>query len=1206
MRHAILQTDLLIVPDAAEDERFADSPFVTGEPYIRFYAGAPLVTGDGQALGTLCIMDRVPRQLTQSQQNALGVLGRQVVAQLDLRHHTRELVEGETRLFEVFRSCPVALSIHRWRDRTFVDANVAFCRLLGWSRDDVIGHTTQELHIIDETASAELRSRLASRKELRDVEIAVRTRAGEIRHVLMGAAIVELRGEQHAITTFVDISARKSAEEALAQAEGNRRAVWQSALDTIITMDESGTIIDVNPAVEKAFGHRPEDLVGRSLADALIPPAMRDAHRNGLARFLDTGQAAILGRRLELSALRADGTTFPVELTVVSVAKGDRPLFIGTVRDITERREAQERIEHLNRVYAVLSDVNQSIVREPDSRVLLEAACRIAVERGRFRMAWIGLLHAPGDQLRIAAHAGATDDTLDILRSMNVGGERFGECAVTIQTLRSGQHSVCNDIASDPRAASWREVALQRDYRSMASFPLKAAQDVIGTFNLYAEESGFFTADELRLLDDLAVDISFALELSRRETERRAAEDRHARQRSALIGLTDERESAAGDVTAALREIGETAAKTLGVARVSIWRYNRDHSALECVDLYESGAAQHSSGIVLSAVNYPSYFRALAELEVLAAEHAVTDPLTREFAEDYLRPLGVTSMLDVPINIGGIRDGVLCHEHVGPPRQWTTDEKTFAVAMANLVSLALESGERRQAEAALRASEERFRQLAENIQEVFWMIDPTSNHLLYISPAYEKVWGRTCASLYESPRTWVDAIHSDDRERITSAAATKHARGDYDETYRIQRPDGAVRWIHDRAFPIRGASGDVLRVVGTAEDITEWRQLEEQLRQSQKMEAIGQLAGGVAHDFNNILTVIQGYASLLTAEPIPRDVTDAAEQIVHATERASSLTRQLLAFSRRQVMQPRRVDLNDIVSNLAQMLQRIVAADVRLQVNLHPRPLLTRADPGMLDQVLMNLVVNARDAMPGSGQLVIDTSERTLTEDEARTIANATPGRHVCMRVTDTGTGISPDRLSRIFEPFFTTKEPGKGTGLGLATVFGIVAQHRGSMQVASEVGRGTTFQVLLPAAEATAESQTDDLAKPKARRGTETILVVEDEPSVRRLTRVILERHGYHVLEAVHGMDALRVWDAHLGAIDLLLTDIVMPGGMSGRDLATRLLARNPQLRVTFTSGYSAEIAGRELPLREGQEFLQKPAPAELLLETVRRCLDG
>ncbi|MBL9139305.1 MAG: response regulator [Verrucomicrobiales bacterium] len=389
------------------------------------------------------------------------------------------------------------------------------------------------------------------------------------------------------------------------------------------------------------------------------------------------------------------------------------------------------------------------------------------------------------------------------------------------------------------------------------------------------------------------------------------------------------------------------------------------------------------------------------------------------------------------------------------------------------------------------------------------------------------------------------------------------------------------------------------------QDITERRLLEEQLRQSQKMEAIGQLAGGVAHDFNNILAVIVMQVELLAdTEGLSDEVRDAMDEIRTAAKRAADLTQQLLLFSRRQVMQPRVLDLNEVVTNVAKMLQRIIGEDVRMQISLHPQPLHTRADGGMLDQVLLNLAVNSRDAMPGGGQLRIATCERFLADEDARLLSGTSPGRYVCLHFADTGTGIAPEHLDRIFEPFYTTKEPGKGTGLGLATVFGIVKQHAGAITVESTVGVGTEFRVCLPAFAAEIEPSYERSATTAPRGGGQTILLVEDEASVRTLTRRVLVRAGYRVLEAPHGLAALEIGLQDPSEIDILFTDIVMPEGIGGRELAARLQERNSSLRVVFTSGYSADIAGREFSLKAGQIFLPKPAAIDDISEAVRKCL--
>ncbi len=515
--------------------------------------------------------------------------------------------------------------------------------------------------------------------------------------------------------------------------------------------------------------------------------------------------------------------------------------------------------------------------------------------------------------------------------------------------------------------------------------------------------------------------------------------------------------------------------------------------------------------------------------------------------------------------------------------------------------------ERKCAEAALRASEAKYRTLVERMGEGLLMVDNAdvmqfANQFFCEMTGYAaaELLGRNASELLLAPA---------ERERMRQR---NHDRQQgLSDSYEVQlryRSGKLIRCRHT-ATPMFDANGAVSGSMAIIVDITQNQKLEEQLRQSQKMEAIGQLSGGVAHDFNNILAAMIMQTDLANMiENLPEEARDSFKELRASAERAAHLTRQLLLFSRKQVMQPRVMDLNDSVTNLTNMLQRIVGEDVHIQLNLHPRPAVVRADAGMLDQVLLNLVVNARDAMPNGGRLIIETTEKTVDDSEAGLNSDLSPGRYFRLRVTDTGHGIAPEILPRIFEPFFTTKEPGKGTGLGLATVFGIIKQHGGAVQVESEPGRSTSFSVFLPA-RATEELlvTAQAVSSPvKTSRGTETILVVEDDASVRAVTRVTLKRHGYQVLEASHGVEALRVWEQHGGQIHLLLTDIVMPEGINGRELAAQLQQRKPDLRVVFTSGYSADIAGRELNLQAGQNFIQKPSLPQEILDTLRRSLDS
>ena len=390
-------------------------------------------------------------------------------------------------------------------------------------------------------------------------------------------------------------------------------------------------------------------------------------------------------------------------------------------------------------------------------------------------------------------------------------------------------------------------------------------------------------------------------------------------------------------------------------------------------------------------------------------------------------------------------------------------------------------------------------------------------------------------------------------------------------------------------------------------DVTQRLNQEIRLRQSKKMEAVGQLAAGFAHDFNNILAIVQGYTSLVLAEPnLPQQSAKALKEVSTAAERAANLTRQLLAFSRKQLMQPKTVDLNLVLHGLASMLQRLLKENTVLKFNLSPQVPLVHADTGMMEQVLVNLAVNASDAMPRGGQLLLTTSLVEIDAQHLRQNPEARAGRFARMAISDNGCWMDSATLSRIFEPFFTTKDVGKGPGLGLATVYGIVKQHNGWIEVVSQPGEGTTFNILLP--ESTKISEPASPTPPSAvRGGKEMILLVEDEPGLRVLVQGILQRYGYGVLNASNGIEALEVWEQHKHEVDLLLTDMVMPEGMSGRQLADKIWEESPLLKVIFTSGYSADLIGDKTgELKEGLNFLQKPYRPQNLAQTVRNCLDS
>jgi two-component system cell cycle sensor histidine kinase/response regulator CckA len=513
--------------------------------------------------------------------------------------------------------------------------------------------------------------------------------------------------------------------------------------------------------------------------------------------------------------------------------------------------------------------------------------------------------------------------------------------------------------------------------------------------------------------------------------------------------------------------------------------------------------------------------------------------------------------------------------------------------------------ERKQVERALRESEERLRLITETITEVFWIATPDISRVLFVSPGYERVWRRTRTSLYDNPRSFLDSVHSDDRERVAAVLSVQLAGEPFEHEYRIHQPEGSVRWIWDRGFPVRDDAGHLTCYVGVAQDITGRKQLENQLRQSQKMEAIGQLAGGVAHDFNNLLTIISGYGELVFEQlPEGDPLRVRMASILKAAQTATSLTRQLLAFSRQQILTPRVLDLNHVVAEMHSMLERLIGENIELSTIPAPGLGEVKADPVQIEQILLNLSVNSRDAMPTGGKLIIETANVELDQNYAQQHIPVTRGSYVMLSVSDTGTGMDSETQKRVFEPFFTTKEKGHGTGLGLSTVYGIVKQSGGYIWIYSELGRGTTFKVYLPRIDEP-ENVADLTTRPKNLScGTESILFVDDSESIRKLGCEVLEARGYHVLKAENGAEALRIAQEHPGTLHLLLTDLVMPG-ISGRVLAERMTELRPDIKVLYLSGYTDDTIVRHGEIGPNMRFFQKPFTPDALARRVREVLD-
>ena len=516
--------------------------------------------------------------------------------------------------------------------------------------------------------------------------------------------------------------------------------------------------------------------------------------------------------------------------------------------------------------------------------------------------------------------------------------------------------------------------------------------------------------------------------------------------------------------------------------------------------------------------------------------------------------------------------------------------------------------ERDQADKQIHAAETRYRSLVENLPAITYIAEVgVLGRWHYVSPQIQSILGFTQEEWLSDTSNWVNHVHGEDRERALEAEMRFwESGGMYRADYRMMARDGRVIWLRDHAVYLKTIAEQRPLMQGVLIDITEYKSMEDQLRQSQKMEAIGQLAGGIAHDFNNLLMIIQGRTERIRERCKAGNPThkDAAE-IGEASERASALTRQLLAFSRKQVLQPKLLDMNQVVSEVSKMLRRLIGENIEVHLRTATALWPVKVDRGQMEQALLNLALNARDAMPDGGQLTIETRNAEISEQETREGGSVKPGKYVVLEVSDTGTGMDAETQGHIFEPFFSTKELGKGTGLGLASVYGLVKQSGGCISFHSRLGHGTKFVIYLPAAEGELP-RSARASKPSAfaNHGSETILVVEDEDQIREMVCQYLQQGGYCVLQAKNGKEALEIAQRYRGSIHLLLSDVVMPE-ISGHELAQELKRLRPRCQVLLTSGYPEHSAIPDRAPQQNAETLQKPYALNLLAKRIRELLD-
>jgi PAS domain S-box-containing protein len=816
---------------------------------------------------------------------------------------------------------------------------------------------------------------------------------------------------------------------------------------------------------------------------------------------------------------------------------------------------------------------------------VLNVLTRIIEEQSPGLLCSILLLDPNGKVLRHGAAPSLPDSYSRAIDGMAIG-PNAGSCGTAAYR---GEPVVVSDIANDPLWTDYRELGLRHGLRACWSTPIVSREGkVLGTFAIYYREPHKPSQHDWQIIERATHLAAIAVERQRAEAERQVIYE-------IIEGV---------NVSANLDELLQLIHQSL---RKVLYAEN-------CfVALYDQKSRMFSFPFFVDQFDTPPPPQKLeksctAYVFRMGRPMLIPQKLFDQLAEQgEVELVGTPSptWLGVPLQTPTETIGVLVVQHYEDENVFTQRDLEFLASVGGQIALAID---RKCREEKLRAAETKLRTLVERLPAITYIAEfGETGRCSYVSPQIESLLGFSPEEWTAAPGSWAKRLHPDDRERVLAEEVHSRNSGEpLRSEYRMMARDGRVLWFHDEATVLEGQGGNPNLLQGVLYDITERKQLEEQLRQAQKMEAVGRLAGGVAHDFNNLLMVIEGHTELITNRLAPTEpLRRSADEISKAADKAASLVQQLLAFSRMQVLQPKVLDLNIVVDEMGRMLPRLIGEDIELTIMLNGLPCLVKADQSQIEQVILNLAVNARDAMPRGGNLTIQTANVDLDEGYARRHTGVQAGRYVMLVVGDSGVGMDAGTQAHIFEPFFTTKELGKGTGLGLATVYGVVKQSGGWIWVYSEPGQGTTFKIYLPQVEEANEPVELSGVCATAPRGTETILVVEDQESIRGLAREFLESRGYTVLEARDGREAIQIVQGHSGTIDLLVTDVVMPK-MGGRELVHRLMAQRPQMKALFMSGYAEQASTEHGSGDRLAIFLQKPFSLDSLARKVREVLDA
>jgi two-component system, cell cycle sensor histidine kinase and response regulator CckA len=1155
----------------------------------------------------------------------------------------RGLIESIPALVWVYDSAgQPLLHNHRWYEYT------------GQTSEDIAANRWHEaLHPDDEARAVAVWDRCSASGEPYSTEYRIRRKDGVYRWFLaQGAAQLGPTGIEQWGGICTDIDDRKRAEQSLQQTTGLLRAVADGTPDAVFVKDRMGRYVFFNRAAAQFVGRPASEVLGND-DTTLFGPADARILMDRDRRVIESGEA-----ETEEEELTAAGATRTYLATKAPHRDSDGNIIgvIGVSCDITERKRAAETLTNSELRYRRLFEAAQDgvLIVDEVSRRVIDANPFLTKLLGYTRDELIGkelwevglfqdidankaaflVLRERGytryDDLPLLTRDGRHIEVEFVSNSYDVGGARVIQCNIRDVSERkraerrlATQHAIVEVLAQSPdlleaapklmraicETTGWDAGdfwTVDRHTNFLAYIDSWSVESVPAAFRDFSCHCKFAIGDCLPGIVWATGEPSWIVDVTKDPNFRRAEVARKTGLRGGFAFPVRFGDEILGVVEFFSRDSREPDGELLRMFESlgsQIGQFVERKRVEEGLRLFRALIDQTSDGI---EVIDPETGRFLDVNEKSCVAHGYTrDEFLSLKVSDIDPQIGAKQWREV------VRDRLLIDSPVFEGLHRRKDGSIFPVEVNlnairydrdYMVAVVRDISDRKRSEESLRL---RDRAIGEATQGILITdaVQP-DNPIIYVSPGFERLTGYSSAEAVGRNCRFLQGEHTAADSIARLREAIRHGENCSVEVLNY-RKDRTTFWNELSISPVRDVAGQLTHFVGVQSDVTVRRKLEEQFRQAQKMDAFGQLAGGVAHDFNNLLTIILGYSELLLQSLRREDPSRKLVAEIHkAGERSAGLTRQLLAFSRQQVLAPRVLNLNDVVAETDKMLRRLIGEDIRLTTTLSSKLWSVLVDPGQVEQVLLNLAVNARDAMPTGGQLTVETQNVDLDESYVQTHSGAHAGQHVLLSVTDTGIGMSPEVLSRIFEPFFTTKEPGKGTGLGLATVLGIVQQSGGHIAVYSEVGVGTTFKIYLAREEQDIEISTGTSSVLTPPRGTETVLLVEDEVGVRALTRLVLAEFGYMILEAADGNEANRVAAGHDGPIHLLISDVVMPGA-GGRIVAENLMERHPELRVLFMSGYTDDAVIRHGVLREGVHFLQKPFTPLALALKVREVLD-